>query len=243
MKMIGVFVMTGSLWPPTRRHLHVVPIKIRSEAVLIRTLCPLTRVSGSVWNISRCYRSTRAKETPLYRSKDAYYNILEVPQNATQAQIKTAYYKQSFIYHPDKNSGSDVAIFHFSQISEAYNVLSNKSLRRKYDLGILSPADVMGSTHPSSAKESSSKASDEQTRSQQEKPAAGVNAQNVFDFDTFYRAHYGEQLQRQQHIRARLEEMKKKEDDGFQARKLGRMSEIGISLMLALAVVILLSVR
>uniref|UniRef100_A0A8C1MD26 J domain-containing protein n=1 Tax=Cyprinus carpio TaxID=7962 RepID=A0A8C1MD26_CYPCA len=77
-------------------------------------------------------------EHPLYKSKSAYYDILEVSPTATHVQIKTAYYKQSFIYHPDKNAGSEEAAFRFSQISEAYSVLGNKALRRKYDRGILS---------------------------------------------------------------------------------------------------------
>uniref|UniRef100_A0A3Q3GAZ0 J domain-containing protein n=1 Tax=Labrus bergylta TaxID=56723 RepID=A0A3Q3GAZ0_9LABR len=47
----------------------------------------------------------------------AYYDILKVSSNATQSQIKTAYYKQSFIYHPDKNPGSDEATQLFSEIT------------------------------------------------------------------------------------------------------------------------------
>ncbi|XP_062870315.1 dnaJ homolog subfamily C member 30, mitochondrial [Trichomycterus rosablanca] len=235
----------GSLWPPTRHLPHAAPNKRRLAVGVTRTLCPLTRVSCSHLNIRRCYRSTNghsAEETPLYKSKSAYYNILEVSQNATQAQIKTAYYKQSFIYHPDKNSGSEQAAFRFSQISEAYDVLGNKALRRKYDLGILSQADVKGSTKPTSAKETPGKASGDPARGHSQSPSAELNSQNVFDFDTFYRAHYGEQLQRQQSIRARLE-IKKKEVEAFQDRKLGRMSEIAVSIMLAMAAAILLSLR
>uniref|UniRef100_A0A3P8UL44 J domain-containing protein n=1 Tax=Cynoglossus semilaevis TaxID=244447 RepID=A0A3P8UL44_CYNSE len=45
----------------------------------------------------------------LYKTKTGYYDVLGVSSSATQAQIKTAYYKQSFIYHPDRNSGSEEA--------------------------------------------------------------------------------------------------------------------------------------
>uniref|UniRef100_A0A3B3VDI4 J domain-containing protein n=1 Tax=Poecilia latipinna TaxID=48699 RepID=A0A3B3VDI4_9TELE len=67
-----------------------------------------------------------SEEAPLlHKSKTAYYDILKVSPSATQSQIKTAYYKQSFIYHPDKNLGSEEATQHFAKISEAYAVLGN----------------------------------------------------------------------------------------------------------------------
>uniref|UniRef100_A0A3B5AEB0 J domain-containing protein n=1 Tax=Stegastes partitus TaxID=144197 RepID=A0A3B5AEB0_9TELE len=50
----------------------------------------------------------------MIKSKTAYYDILKVSPSATQSQIKTAYYKQSFIYHPDKNPGSNEAIQYFT---------------------------------------------------------------------------------------------------------------------------------
>nr|BAE88241.1 unnamed protein product [Macaca fascicularis] len=39
-------------------------------------------------------------------SRTALYDLLGVPSTATQAQIKAAYYRQCFLYHPDRNSGS-----------------------------------------------------------------------------------------------------------------------------------------
>uniref|UniRef100_A0A3B5RC39 J domain-containing protein n=1 Tax=Xiphophorus maculatus TaxID=8083 RepID=A0A3B5RC39_XIPMA len=52
-------------------------------------------------------------------TKTAYYDILKVSPRATQSQVKTAYYKQSFIYHPDKNPGSKEATF-FSPLYTEY---------------------------------------------------------------------------------------------------------------------------
>lgn len=193
-------------------------------------------------NISRSYTTSSTKEIPLYRSKSAYYDILQVSPNATQAQIKTAYYKQSFIYHPDKNTGSEHAASRFSQISEAYNVLGNKTSRKKYDAGILSEADVQGLSRPTATKETTSGSSSDATRNRRS-PEVSARSENVFDFDAFYRAHYGEQLQRQKHIRARLQEIKRQKEETFQDTKLGRMSEVAVGIVLAVAAAILFSLK
>ncbi|XP_058645661.1 uncharacterized protein LOC131548412 [Onychostoma macrolepis] len=173
-------------------------------------------------SLTRAYSGTQAKGSPLYKSKSAYYDILEVSPTATHTQIKTAYYKQSFIYHPDKNAGSEDAAFKFSQISEAYNVLGSKALRRKYDRGILSQADLLGTSRPTGRE---SPASGQQSRTRHS-PSVGVTQQDIFDFDAFIRSHYGEQLKREQEIRQRREEIMRKEEEQVEDLKLGRMKEI-----------------
>lgn len=60
-----------------------------------------------------------------------YYKVLGVKHQSTDVEIKKAYYKLSFEYHPDKNSGVDTELF--NSISEAYSVLSNSELRSEYD--------------------------------------------------------------------------------------------------------------
>uniref|UniRef100_A0A9J8CG03 J domain-containing protein n=1 Tax=Cyprinus carpio carpio TaxID=630221 RepID=A0A9J8CG03_CYPCA len=155
------------------------------------------------------YSGTQEKGSPLYKSKSAYYDILEVSPTATHVQIKTAYYKQSFIYHPDKNAGSEEAAFRFSQISEAYSVLGNKALRRKYDRGILSQSPASG-----------------QQTGTRHSPSVGATQQNISDFDTFIRSHYGEQLKREQEIRQRREEIIRKKEELYEDMELGRMCQI-----------------
>ncbi|KAM9455850.1 dnaJ homolog subfamily C member 30, mitochondrial isoform 2-T2 [Clarias gariepinus] len=193
-------------------------------------------------NVWRSYRSSSAEEIPLYRSKSAYYDILQVSPTATQAQIKTAYYKQSFIYHPDKNAGNDHAAQRFSQVSEAYSVLGNRALRKRYDAGILSEADVRGSGRPTATGETTSRSQSDGARSRRS-PEVGARAQNIFDFDSFYRAHYGEQLQRQKHIRTRLQEIQRQKEETFQNRRLGRLSDLAVGVMLAVAATILFSLK
>ena len=64
-----------------------------------------------------------------------YYEILGVSKNATADEIKKAYRTLAFKYHPDRNPGDTAAEEKFKQISAAYDVLSDESKRRNYDMG------------------------------------------------------------------------------------------------------------
>ena len=59
-----------------------------------------------------------------------YYQILEVSQEASIADIKKAYRKLSKKYHPDVKGGDEEA---FKRITEAYQVLSNPDSKQEYD--------------------------------------------------------------------------------------------------------------
>ena len=60
------------------------------------------------------------------------YSILGVQKSSNDSEIKKAYKKLAFQYHPDKNKSKD-AESKFQDISEAYEVLSNSDKRRIYD--------------------------------------------------------------------------------------------------------------
>lgn len=62
-----------------------------------------------------------------------YYEILEVPRNATADEIKKSYRKQALKYHPDRNPGDSTSEKRFKEISEAYEVLSDEKKRQLYD--------------------------------------------------------------------------------------------------------------
>uniref|UniRef100_A0A7N6BWB0 J domain-containing protein n=1 Tax=Anabas testudineus TaxID=64144 RepID=A0A7N6BWB0_ANATE len=136
-----------------------------------------------------------------------------VSATATQAQIKTAYYKQSFIYHPDRNSGSEEATTRFSEISEAYTVLGSKALRKKYDRGLLSQSDLTATARPS-AKDATGSTTKRQQESRRSVVGQDIRG-GIFDFDKFYKSHYNEQLQRQRDIKVRQEEMLKMKEEAM----------------------------
>ena len=66
-----------------------------------------------------------------YYNKDLY-KILDIPIDASNDDIKTAYRKLVHIYHPDV-SGSNSDTNKFKEIQEAYEILSSASKRKKYD--------------------------------------------------------------------------------------------------------------
>ncbi|HRH58385.1 MAG TPA: DnaJ domain-containing protein, partial [Chitinophagales bacterium] len=61
-----------------------------------------------------------------------YYKILELSFGAPSSEIKSAYRKLAFKYHPDKNFNDKVAEEKFKQITEAYYILSDENRRIIY---------------------------------------------------------------------------------------------------------------
>lgn len=65
----------------------------------------------------------------------SYYDTLGVDKKASQQDIKRAYKKLAFKYHPDRNpEHKEEATKVFAKILEAYTVLSDQESRRKYDM-------------------------------------------------------------------------------------------------------------
>lgn len=62
-----------------------------------------------------------------------YYKTLGVERSASADEIKRAYRKLANKHHPDKNKDNPKAAEQFAKVSEAYEVLSDKEKRAKYD--------------------------------------------------------------------------------------------------------------
>lgn len=64
------------------------------------------------------------------KTKD-YYKILEIPESATDSEIKSAYRKLARKFHPDVVGLNGTE--HFKDINEAYSVLSDSRKRNEYN--------------------------------------------------------------------------------------------------------------
>jgi curved DNA-binding protein CbpA len=78
-----------------------------------------------------------------------FYRILDIEKNATQEQIKKAYYKAAKVFHPDRHFSLPSETLKnklhtiFSQITDAYRTLSDQKQRSTYDQSItIKPAKL-----------------------------------------------------------------------------------------------------
>jgi molecular chaperone DnaJ len=62
-----------------------------------------------------------------------FYDLLGVARNATDKDLKGSYRRLARKYHPDVNPGDKSAEAKFKEINAAYEVLSDKDKRAKYD--------------------------------------------------------------------------------------------------------------
>ena len=66
-------------------------------------------------------------------TKRDYYEVLGLPREASEAEIKKAYRRLARDHHPDANPDDSGAEERFKELTEAYEVLSNPESRRAYD--------------------------------------------------------------------------------------------------------------
>ena len=69
----------------------------------------------------------------MAEQKRDFYEVLGVSKTATDEELKKAYRKLAKKYHPDMNPGDKEAEAKFKEVNEAYEVLSDKDKRAKYD--------------------------------------------------------------------------------------------------------------
>lgn len=99
-------------------------------------LNPTVSVSG-FHTSSQSYTATeKEKSPPLIRPPATLYDVLQIPQTASETEIKTAYRRLARLYHPDvvPLQQKDDSTKTFLQIHAAYVGLSDPKSRARYDL-------------------------------------------------------------------------------------------------------------
>ena len=66
-------------------------------------------------------------------AKQDYYKLLDLPRNASEAEIKKAYRRLAMKFHPDRNPDDPEAEHRFKECKEAYEVLCDSHKRAVYD--------------------------------------------------------------------------------------------------------------
>mmetsp|Transcript_5937 Transcript_5937/g.7197 ORF Transcript_5937/g.7197 Transcript_5937/m.7197 type:complete len:661 (-) Transcript_5937:942-2924(-) len=132
---LGEQYLEDKEWDSIKREWYVYSLPYEANAVLSETEEEyLKRVDQQKQTSQENEKNTESKSRPVRKVKEMeYYDLLGVDTNATGAEIKKAYYKKARQLHPDKNPSDPLANEKFQQVGAAYQILSDESLRSKYD--------------------------------------------------------------------------------------------------------------
>jgi DnaJ family protein C protein 30 len=133
----------------------------------------------------------------------SHYKSLGLTPHATQADVKSAYYKLSMEFHPDKNKGSAVAAQKFRAITEAYEVLGNLRLRKLYDKGILHTAGPQFAQHAEETTQNDTESRFYRSREQRSRAPPPKGKTPIYNFDEWTHMHYGAAFARREAAKAR----------------------------------------
>ncbi|KAK6590732.1 DNAJ [Cryptosporidium xiaoi] len=88
-------------------------------------------------NVSNEQESSDRSKASVNPSKNVvdttYYDLLSVSPGASPDEIRRQYYRKAKQYHPDKNPDDNEAKEKFQKLGEAYQILADPELRRRYD--------------------------------------------------------------------------------------------------------------
>lgn len=174
--------------------------------------------------------STKSQLARLYSTQQHirknHYDVLNITPHATQNEIKSAYYKLTLQYHPDKNK-SEYAKQKFQDISDAYEVLSNHYQRKIYDRNTMIRRQPVSTTQ-------------EPISDYKDKVYSGSS--KIYNFDAWTHAHYGKQMYAARLRRQTYENIKIIEEIIIHSRKSPPYIEF-IMFVLTVALIAIMSFR
>ncbi|KYM98316.1 Chaperone protein dnaJ 2 [Cyphomyrmex costatus] len=165
--------------------------------------------------------STKSQLSRLYSTRQRtnlknHYDTLNINPHATQNEVKSAYYKLTLQYHPDKNK-SEYAKQKFQDISEAYKVLSNYEQRKIYD------QDTMLRRQPEAT------VTQEPVFNYKDKVYSGSS--KFYNYDVWIQEHYGKQLYESRFRRQKYENIRTMKEIDNHAKKNSLYVEFAIFLL------------
>src|SRR5690348_9849689 len=99
-----------------------------------RSLAPSADAFAACGVATPCYAASGLRnEGPMAGSKRDCYEVLGVARDCDDEDIKKAYRKLAFEYHPDRNAGDETAGEKFKEATEAFEVLRDPDKRARYD--------------------------------------------------------------------------------------------------------------
>lgn len=149
--------------------------------------------SKSLANPIRCnnFHTTNKNRNQKFKSATYYYDVLHITPKATNKQIKAAFYRLSKLHHPDANIETG-SIEKFHEISEAYEVLGNHFSRRKYDRGLIRPEQRTATAENEGNQETAFKPGAFKARG-----PIQTGRTKYYNFDEYYKQHYGDCVKQQ----------------------------------------------
>ena len=103
----------------------MVPAKWRKAIYVLMEICHLSWLVLEFINIFRTWSNNSAKQD---------FETLGISRNASEKEIKEAFYKLAKKYHPDNNKDDKDAVKKFQEISNAYEcIISNKEFLKNPD--------------------------------------------------------------------------------------------------------------
>lgn len=96
-------------------------------------------MSLKVKSVGISIQNTRCFSVWNHLNQKSLYETLRISPNASQADVKAAFYKLSKKHHPDANIEDSSATAKFQEIVEAYEILGNEAARKRYDVGMPTP--------------------------------------------------------------------------------------------------------
>lgn len=158
---------------------------------LLHTIHRVRLLSRDDWCLPRCWHVLLV---PSVRA--SHYTVLGVPPSATTAQIKSAYYRQCKLHHPDRRGGDPRR---FRRVCDSYRVLICPESRRRYDRRSQEPQAGFGVRHrryrPRSAPSRPHMDFEQDDMARMYRKTGPVNPK-LFNEDAWMRAHYSDLLLR-----------------------------------------------